>query len=45
MYKVIIRPRAKKTLARVPRDFQIRIAQILRALAQAPRPAGFGRLF
>ncbi len=44
MYQIIVRPRAKKALARIPRDFQIRIAQSLRELADNPRPPRCRRL-
>ncbi len=44
MYEVVVRPRAKKALAAIPRDFQIRIARSLRQLADDPRPAGWRKL-
>ena len=44
MYQAIVRPKARKALARIPRDFQVRIARSLQELATDPHPPACRKL-
>ena len=43
-YRIEIKPRAKKALARIPNPYRKRIAIAIDGLAQTPRPAGCAKL-
>lgn len=40
LYKVVMRPSAEKSLARIPEPTRTRLAVAIRELAYDPRPAG-----